>query len=205
MRQGFLRHVAHDHLRAGVTRLQAIRDRAGEFMRMGPPAAGAAQNKQDVLHGALLESVISRSLEKILRIKLLICTFHICTIQSKKTYLIADSMRSSEPWSIPESVSATSPCTFSTCRTPAAYRSLPSGVTTALTARRSSGSSTRRTSPSASRRSTSCVMFERTQVIFVAHSLKLSASPSLTRCDSAPHFAIHSPPSSNPPPTRLSH
>jgi len=55
MRQGFFRHVAHDHLRAGVTRFQVIDDMAGELMRMGLPAAGAAQNKQNVLHDALLE------------------------------------------------------------------------------------------------------------------------------------------------------
>jgi len=40
MRQGFFRHVAHDHLRAGVTRFQVIDDMAGELMRMGLPAAG---------------------------------------------------------------------------------------------------------------------------------------------------------------------
>src|SRR6267142_1053008 len=39
-------------------------------------------------------------------------------------------------------------------------------------------------------------MFERTQVIFVAHSLKLRGSPSLTRCDSAPNLASDSPTSS---------
>src|SRR5882762_3911560 len=111
----------------------------------------------------------------------------------KKPYLIADSTRSSALRSVPEIVLANSACTFSTCRTPAAWRSLPSAVTTALTARRSSGSSTRRTSPSASRRSTSCVTFERTQVIFMAHSLKLSGSPSLTRCERAPNFANESP------------
>src|SRR6266571_4363016 len=195
MRRWLFRDVAHNHLRAGVTRFQIIDDMARELMRIGFPAARAAQNKQNVLHVALLEEVISRSLKKgSLQIKLRTCTFHICTIHSKKiAYLIAESARSSTPWSAPESILANSACTFATSFAPAAWRSTPSGVTAALTARRSFGSSTRRTSPSASSLSTSWVMLERTQVIFVAHSLKLIGSPASTRCVNAPNFAKDSP------------
>ena len=54
MRQGFLRHVTHDHFRAGVTRFQVIDDVTRELVRIGLRAR-AAQDKQNVLHGALLE------------------------------------------------------------------------------------------------------------------------------------------------------
>jgi hypothetical protein len=39
-------------------------------------------------------------------------------------------------------------------------------------------------------------MFDRTQVMRLAHSLKLNASPASTRCVSAENFAVESPTSS---------
>ena len=71
--------------------------RAGFFSRQRSSGDEPFVDIQNVLHAALLEQVISRALKKALEIKLLICIFHICTIQLKKTYRIADRTRSSEP------------------------------------------------------------------------------------------------------------